>query len=114
MIFDETDKAFIHETYPDKDWTVAQIAEKLEVQPHQVRGYATYAKLKRPGGRKGGELRHDWRLIWDTVKELQSSYKASERLGIARGAVQYAMTRMRIMTPQQREEVWARYESRHL
>jgi hypothetical protein len=109
MRLEQVDKAFIHETYPDKDWTVTQIAETLEVQPHQVRGYAVYARLKRPGGRKGGELRHDWRQIWHTVKELQSSYKASEKLGIARGAVQYAMTRMRVMTPDEREAFWQKH-----
>jgi len=109
MIFDRTDREFIHATYPDKEWTVAQIAEKLDVTPQQVKGYANYAGLRRPGGRKGGELRHDWRLIWIVSKELQSTYKASVELGIARGAVQYAMTRMRVMTPDEREAFWQRH-----
>ena len=105
MIFDDTDKAFIAETYPSPDWTVDAIAKTLEKQPHQIRGYATYAGLKRPG-KRGGFIRHNWRLIWDTARNSRSVRAAAKELGIESGAVQYAMARMRLMTPEQRQQFW--------
>lgn len=100
---DTSIKKFISDTYPDPEWTVAQIADHLDMSESLVRGHATYMGLKRPCV---GAKKHNWRQIWHTTKEVQSTYKAAEVLGISRGAVWHAMTRMRVMTPEERETLW--------
>lgn len=47
MIFDDTDRAFIAEVYPDRTWTVDAIAEALDKTPEQIRNYVKYKGLSR-------------------------------------------------------------------
>ena len=112
MVFDQTDKDFIAATYPNPEWTVKAIAETLEKKPSQIRGYAGYAGLKRPC-KRGGVFKHDWRLIWETARNSRSVRAAAIQLSIEPGAVQYAMARMRVMTPEEREALWAYLDQLH-
>ena len=47
MIFDGTDKAFIAKVYPDRNWTVEEIAEAIDKTPEQIRNYVKYYKISR-------------------------------------------------------------------
>ena len=47
MVFDDTDKAFIAEVYPDRNWTVEAIAEAIDKTPEQIRNYVKYYKISR-------------------------------------------------------------------
>ena len=104
----DVDKAFIEETFSDPAWTVAQIAEKLDVRQSQVRAYAYYKELKRPHG-KSNPPQHDWKSIWELS---QTGFKNSEiafQMNISSPCVRYALNRMRAMSPEERERVWTMY-----
>lgn len=59
----ETELAFLKDTYPDKAWTVNQIAKKLERSEMAVYNMAFLMGLSRPS--KTFEHRHSKRFIAD-------------------------------------------------
>lgn len=104
----DADKQFIGEMYPSPDWAVSQIAKHLCVKEGTVRAYAGYKKLRRPIER-GAPYKHNWRKIWDAVCVAKNAHRAALDLGIDYHAVKYAMARMRIMTPDEREAFWQKH-----
>lgn len=111
-MLDKTDKAFIEAVYGDPAWPARAIAEKLGTTRGRVYAYANAAGLSK--NRQGPDVKYDWRAIWNACRETNNKYQVGKRLGVHPAAVRYAMLAMRGMTPRQREEVWARYESRYL
>ena len=101
----EADKQFIDEMYPSPDWTVSQIAKHLRVKEGTVRAYAGYKKLRRPN-KCGAPPRHNWRQLWNAADKARSVRMAALDLGIEYNAAIYAMNRMRVMTPGERETLW--------
>lgn len=108
---EETDLAFIRETYPDPSWTLIQIAEKLDKSDSTVLRAARRMGLSRPDKFQCPNV--DWETIWYSYLSCRSYKKVEEQTGISQKAAIKAVRRMKEMTEAERIMRWNRYRVKH-
>lgn len=76
---------FVIETYPDRSWSVRQIAEKLERTEKAICNRSIVLQVKRP------RQRLDYDAIRSLLKQGKNANQISKALGCTSPAVRYAL-----------------------
>lgn len=103
---------FIRETYPDPEWLVDDIAEKLEMCPQTIRKYAALLGVTRPPA----VIRtpsHDWEAIYYARQRRIAYEDIAEQVGVSVEGAKAAMRRMVSMTEAERIIRWNLYRKKN-